>query len=47
LSLARLGLHGPQKGKDLWTGKEITLTNDMPVEIGSHDILLVRVPSPK
>jgi len=47
LSLARLGLHGPLKGKDLWTGKEIRLTNDMPVEIGSHDILLVRVPSLK
>jgi alpha-galactosidase len=47
LSLAKLGLRGPQKGKDLWTGKEITLTNDMPVEIASHDILLVRIPSPK
>ena len=22
LSLAKLGLHGPQKGKDLWTGKD-------------------------
>ena len=22
LSLAKLGLHGAQKGKDLWTGKE-------------------------
>ncbi len=26
LSLAKLGLHGPQTGKDLWTGKRITLT---------------------
>jgi len=47
LSLSKRGLHGPQKGKDLWTGKEITLTNGMPLEIPSHDILLVRVPSLK
>jgi alpha-galactosidase len=47
LSLAKLGLHGPLNGKDLWTGKEIALINDMPLEIASHDILLVRIPSPK
>ncbi len=47
LSLAKLGLHGPQKGKDLWTGKEITLTDNMPLEIASHDILLVRIAAPK
>jgi alpha-galactosidase len=47
LSLTKLGLHGPQKGKDLWSGKEITLTDNMPLEIASHDILLVRIPSPK
>jgi alpha-galactosidase len=47
LSLAKLGLHGPLKGKDLWTGKEIRLSNDMPLEIASHDILLVRIPAPK
>ena len=47
LNLARLGLHGPQKGKDLWTGKEVTLANDQPIEIASHDILLVRIPQPK
>ena len=47
LSLARLGLRGPQKGKDLWTGKKIVLTDRMPLEIASHDILLVRIPSPK
>jgi alpha-galactosidase len=47
LSLARLGLHGAQKGMDLWTGKEIALTNDMPLELASHDVLLVRIPSPK
>jgi alpha-galactosidase len=47
LSLAKLGLHGPQKGKDLWTGKDVTLTDNMPIEIGSHDILLVRIASAK
>jgi alpha-galactosidase len=47
LSLARLGLHGPLNGKDLWSGNEVTLTDGMPLEIGSHDILLVRIDSPK
>lgn len=47
LDLAKLGLHGPQKAKDLWSDKELTLTQDMPIEIGSHDILLVRVANPK
>jgi alpha-galactosidase len=47
LSLTKLGLHGSQKGKDLWAGKEITLTDNMPLEIASHDILLVRIPAPK
>jgi len=43
LSLTRLGLHGPLQAKDLWTGKEITLTDKMPIEIHEHDILLLRV----
>ena len=47
LNLAKLGLHGPQKGKDLWSGKEVTLTQDMPIELASRDILLVRIPQPK
>jgi alpha-galactosidase len=47
LSLAKLDLHGPQKGKDLWTGKDVTLTDNMPIELDSHDILLVRIASPK
>jgi alpha-galactosidase len=47
LSLAKLGLHGAQKGRDLWTGKETTLTDNMPLEIASHDILLVRIATPK
>ena len=47
LDLAKLGLHGSQKGKNLWTGEEVTLTENMPIEIGSHDVLLVRIASPK
>jgi alpha-galactosidase len=47
LSLAKLGLHGPQKARDLWTGKEIALTDNMPIEIPRHDILLVRIAAPK
>ena len=45
LDLAKLGLHGAQKGKDLWTGKEIELTDNMPSNCASHDILLVRIAS--
>jgi alpha-galactosidase len=47
LSLSRTGLSGTQTGKDLWTGKDVTLTDTMPVELPSHDILLVRLEKPK
>ena len=47
LSLIKLGLHGPQQGKDLWTGKDVTLTENQPVDLATHDILLVRIASPK
>jgi len=47
LSLTKLGLHGPLEGKDLWSGKDITLTDNMPIELGSHDILLVRIAAAK
>ena len=47
LDLGKLGLHGTQHGKDLWTGKEIELTDNMPLEIGKHDVLLVRIAQPK
>jgi alpha-galactosidase len=42
LSLAKLGIHGPLGAKNLWTGKEMELTDNMSLEIASHDILLVR-----
>ncbi|HEY1208955.1 MAG TPA: glycoside hydrolase family 27 protein [Terracidiphilus sp.] len=47
LNLAKLGLHGPQTGKDLWTGKSITLNDGQPLELASHDVLLVRIDAPK
>ncbi|HWE83822.1 MAG TPA: glycoside hydrolase family 27 protein [Terracidiphilus sp.] len=43
LDLAKLDLKGPLTGKDLWTGKDVTLTQNGPLEIHGHDILLVRV----
>jgi alpha-galactosidase len=47
LNLARLGLHGTQRAKDLWTGKSVELANDMPIELAKHDVLLVRIDQPK
>ena len=47
LDLAKIGLGSQQQGKDLWTGKTVTLTQNGPIELGSHDILLVRIPQPK
>lgn len=46
LNLRKLGLHGPQTGKNLWTGKTVTLTDNMPLELASHDLLLVRIDKP-
>ena len=43
LNLAKAGLNGPATGKDLWTGKDVKLTDGMPIELHSHDILLVRI----
>jgi alpha-galactosidase len=47
LDLAQLGLHGSQHAKDLWTGKEMELNNNMSIELPSHDILLLRITNPK
>jgi alpha-galactosidase len=47
LNLAKLGLHGPESGKDLWTGKTITLAEGQPIDLTGHVILLVRIASPK
>ncbi len=47
LNLRKLGLNGPQTGKDLWTGKAITLNDGQPLELASHDVLLVRINAPR
>ena len=47
LNLVRLGLHDAQTGKNLWTGKSVTLSDGQPIELPSHDILLVRVANPR
>ena len=47
LDLAKLGLHGAQQSKNLWTGNSVELTQNMPIILPSHDILLVRIANPK
>jgi alpha-galactosidase len=46
LNLRKLGLAATETGKDLWTGKTIELTQNMPLDLASHDVLLVRIDSP-
>jgi alpha-galactosidase len=47
LNLRKLGLAGTQTGKDLWTGKTMELKDNMPLELTSHDVLLVRLDAPR
>jgi alpha-galactosidase len=47
LNLAKLGLRGAQQARDLWSGKPLELTENMPLNIPSHDLLLVRIDTPK
>jgi len=47
LDLKKLSFIDAQSGKDLWTGKTIELTDKMPIELPSHDILLVRIDHPR
>ena len=47
LDLRKLGLKGTQKGKDLWTGKDVELKDGMPIEFAYHDVLLVRIEKPR
>ena len=48
LDMRKLGLaEQSQTGKDLWKGSEVTLTQNMPIELPSHDVLLVRLDHPK
>jgi alpha-galactosidase len=47
LDLTRLGLQGPQVGRDLWSGASVTLTDGMPIELATRAIFVVRIPAPK
>ena len=47
LNLHKLVLADAQTGKDLWTGKTMTLKQNMPIDLPSHEILLVRIDAPK
>ncbi len=47
LNTERLHIAGSHSGKDLWTGKTVEIKNNMPIELPSHDILLVRLDSIK
>lgn len=47
MSLSRLGLHGSLRAKDLWTGKETNLKEGMPLELGIHDVMLLRIAAPR
>ncbi len=47
LNLRKLGLASTQAGRDLWTEKTIELTENMPLELSSHDVLLMRVDAPR
>jgi alpha-galactosidase len=46
LSLAKLGLHGTQEGKDLWTGKTVALHEGQAIELDGHGVLMVRLAKP-
>ena len=43
LNLAKAGIPAGKSGKDLWTGKTVSLADHMAIELGSHDVLLVRI----
>jgi alpha-galactosidase len=47
LDLKQLGLKGGQNAKELWTGKDVQLTDNMEFEIDSHDVRLLRIDSSK
>jgi alpha-galactosidase len=47
LNLTKLGLHGAQMGKDLWSGQPVTLTDGQAIELESHDVLMVKIDAPK
>lgn len=46
MNWARIGLHGPQRGINLWTGKSTLLSDATPIRLASHDVLMVRIAHP-
>jgi alpha-galactosidase len=46
LSVRLLGLNGLQPATNLWTGEKVDLSEGMPLEIPSHDVLLLRIDHP-
>ena len=46
LKLSKLGLNGPQRARNLWTGESIVLSDDLPIQLGVHDVFLVRMDQP-
>ncbi len=47
LELSKLGLHGPQQAQDLWSGKAVELAASQPVNLGTHDVWLLRIGKPR
>ncbi len=47
LNLKKLNLADGEIGKNLWTGETVTLKDQEPMELASHDVLLVRIDHPK
>lgn len=46
LDMARLGMHGTQQGVNLWSGKSIKLGDTTPLDVTSHDVLMIRIDHP-
>jgi len=46
IDLERLGLHGPQQARDLWAHKAVTLSDELPIALASHDVLMLRIAHP-
>jgi alpha-galactosidase len=46
LGLRLLGLTGVQSATNLWTGEKMVLSEALPLEIPSHDVLLLRIDEP-
>lgn len=43
LDLGKLGMHGKVKAHDVWKNSDMELSDNMPVELNSHDVLLLKI----